>query len=76
MTNDPSLGDVGGVVLGRIKAQTSEKAKLGLATLMWVSRSRPPLEEDALCHGLAVEVGSTDLNTNDFPVTPTLLRCC
>jgi len=76
MTNGPSLEDADGVVLGRIKAQTSEKAKLGLATPMWVSHSRQSLEEDALCHGLAVEVGSTDLNTNNFPVTSTLLRCC
>ena len=62
--------------LGRIKAQGGAKARLGMAALMWISHSKRPLKADELCHALAVEIGSPDLNTEDVPSIGTLLACC
>ena len=62
--------------LGRIKAQGGAKARLGMAALMWISHSKRPLKANELCHALAVEIGSPDLNTEDVPSIGTLLACC
>ena len=62
--------------LGRIKGQGREKARLGMAALMWISHSERPLKADELCHALAAEVGSPNLNTDNVPSIWTLLACC
>ena len=46
MENGLDLGGAYGVTMGRIKAQGGEKARLGMAVLMWISHSRLPLQVD------------------------------
>ena len=70
------LGDAYSVTLARIKAQGAEKARLGMAALMWVSHSQRPLQASELSHALAVEVGSTDLDADNVPSIVTVLSCC
>ena len=47
-----------------------------MAVLMWISHSGRLLQLDELLHGLAVEIGSTDLNAENIPSVETLLSCC
>jgi len=47
-----------------------------MAALMWISHAERPLKADELCHALAVEIGSPDLNTDNLPSIGTLLACC
>ena len=71
--------DLGGAyraTLGRIKAQGGEKARLGMAVLMWISHSRRPLRADELCRALSIRIGSNDIDSDDIPAVPTLLSCC
>jgi len=76
MTHGLGLGDAHSATLGRIKAQGGEKARLGMAALMWISHSERPLKAGELCHALAVEIGSPNLNTDNVPSISTLLACC
>ena len=76
MTDGLGLGDAYGATLGRIKGQGGEKVGLGMATLMWISHAERPLKLDELCHALAVEVGSPNVNTDNVPSIGTLLACC
>jgi len=75
MENGLDLGDADGATLGRIKAQGGEKARLGMAVLMWVSHSRRPLQVDEICHAIAIRIGSNDVNSDDIPAISTLLSC-
>jgi len=75
MTDGVGLGDAYGTTLGRIKAQGGEKARLGMAALMWISHAERPLKADELCHALAVEIGSPGLDTDNIPSIGTLLAC-
>src|ERR1700761_3723587 len=76
MTDGMGLGDAYGATLDRIKGQGGEKARLGIATLMWISHAERPLKPDELCHALAVEIGSPNLNSDNVPSIGTLLACC
>ena len=76
MTYGSGLGDAYGATLGRIKAQGEEKARLGMAALMWLSHAERPLKVDELRHALAVEIGSPNLNDDNVPSIGTLLACC
>ena len=76
MTEGLGLGDAYGATLGRIKGQGGEKARLGMAALMWISHAERPLKSDELCHALAVEIGSPNLNADNVPSIGTLLACC
>ena len=76
MTDGLGLGDAYGATLDRIKRQGGEKARLGMATLMWISHAERPLKADELCHALAVEIGSTNLNSDNVPSIGTLITCC
>jgi len=60
----------------RIKAQEGDRARLGMEALMWISYSERPLNVDEICHALAVEIGSADINTNKVPPIRTVLDCC
>ena len=70
------LGDAYGATLRRIKAQGADKARIGMAVLMWISNSRRPLEADEICHAIAIRIGSNDLNSYDIPAISILLGCC
>ena len=76
MKNGLDLGEAYAAMLGRIKAEGGEKARLGMAVLMWISHSRRPLQVDELCHAIAIRIGSNDLDHDDIPAISTLLDCC
>ena len=76
MTDDLGLGDAYSAALGQIKGQGGEKERLGMAALMWISHAERPLKLDELCHALAVEIGSPNINSDDIPSIGTLLACC
>jgi len=61
--------------IGRIKAQEGDRARLGMTALMWISHSMRSLKVDEICHVLAVEIGSTDINPNNVPSIGTVLAC-
>ncbi|RPB03087.1 hypothetical protein L873DRAFT_1671228, partial [Choiromyces venosus 120613-1] len=73
MTNGLGLGDVYEAAMERIRAQSKDKARLGIATLMWVSHSEYPLKVDDLQHAIATEKGSTELNKSDISSFKTIL---
>jgi len=74
--NSLDLGGAYEAMLGRVKAQGGEKARLGVAVLMWISHSRRPLLVDEICHALAIRVGSNDFDNDDIPAASILLSCC
>jgi len=76
MKNGLDLGGAYGATLRRIKAQGGEKARLGMAVLMWVSHSRRPLQVHELCHAVAIRIGSNDHNSDDILTLSTLINCC
>jgi len=75
MKNGLDLGGAYGATLRRIKAQSGERARLGMAVLMWVSHSRRPLEAHELCHAIAIRIGSTNHNSDDILTLSTLINC-
>ena len=76
MKNGLDLGGAYEAMLGRIKAQGGEKARLGMAVLMWISHSRRPLQVNEICQAIAIRIGSGDLNSSDIPTISTSLDCC
>jgi len=76
MANGLGLGGAFDATIRRIKAQEGDRARLGMETLMWISHSERPLSVDEICHALAVEIGSTDININNVPSIRTVLGCC
>lgn len=76
ITDGLGLGDMYGTTLERIKAQEGERSRLGITTLMWICHAERPLQVDELCHALAVEIGSTNLNAENVPSVGILLGCC
>jgi len=76
MTDGLGLEDAYGATLVRIKGQGGGRARLGISALMWISHSERPLEANELCHALAVEIGSPNLNADNVPSIGTVLACC
>jgi len=76
MKNGLDLGGAYEGMIGRIMAQGGEKARLGMAAMMWISHSKRPLQVNELCHAIAIRIGSNDLNNDDIPTISTLLDCC
>ena len=76
MTEGLDLKDFYRATIERIKKKGEEKARLGMAALMWISHSERLLQLDELLHAMVVEIGSTDLNTENIPSVGTLLSCC
>jgi len=76
MRDGLGLGDAYAATLERIRIQGGAKAKLAMATLMWVCHSERPLRADELCHALTVEIGSKHFNSDNVPAAETLLACC
>ena len=70
------LEDAYGATIERIKAQSGDKSRLGMETLMWISHAERPLRADELCHALAVQLGSTDFDIDNVPSMQTLMNCC
>jgi len=76
MKDGLGLGGEYGAMIGRIKAQGGERARLGMAVLMWISHSRRPLKVDELCQAIAIRIGSSDLCNDEIPAISTWLSCC
>jgi len=76
MTDGLGLGDAYGATLNRIEGQGGERARLGMAALMWISLAERPLRASELCQALSVEIGSPNLNSDNVPSISTLLACC
>jgi len=70
------LVDAYGATIERIKAQGRGNWRLAMDALMWVSHAERPLMVDELCHALAVELGSTNFNSENVPSMSTLISCC
>jgi len=62
--------------LQRIREQKGDRSRLGMEVLMWVSHAERPLQIDELCHALAVEMGTTDLDPENIRPQGTVLRSC
>ena len=62
--------------LRRIREQRSDRSRLGMEVLMWVSHSKRPLRIDELCHALAIEMGTSDLDNENIPPQDTVLGSC
>jgi len=76
MQNCLDLGGTYRTTLERIKAQGEERAKLGMAALMWISHSLRPLQVDEIQHALAIRIGSNTLDYDNIPGVSTMLACC
>jgi len=76
ITEGLGLEEAYGATLGRIKEQGREKARLGIAALMWTSHEERPLKVNELCHALGAEIGSLGLDRNNVPSIGTLLSRC
>ena len=76
MARGNGLSDAYTATLRRLKEQKGNKSVLGMKVLMWVSYSERPLRTEELCHALAVEIGSSDLDPNNLPALRTLLASC
>ena len=75
MIQGRGLRDAYSASLARIKAQKGSKSRLGMEALMWLSHSERPLNANELCHALGVEIGSTNLDSQNIPAIETLLGC-
>lgn len=72
MTGGLGLGNANGAALGRINGR-KEPRRLGIITLMWISRPEGPLTPDELRHALPVKVGSPNFNSDNPPSIRALL---
>ena len=75
MIQGNGLRDAYSATLTRIKGQKGSKSRLGMEALMWLSHSEQPLKAHKLCHALGVEIGSTDMNSQNIPAIETVLGC-
>jgi len=62
--------------LQRIREQKGDRSRLGMEVLMWVSYAKRPLRIDELCHALAVDIQSTDLEPENVRPPDTVLGSC
>ena len=75
MSSGRDAGDGYTSTLERIRAQKGDRARLGMEAIMWVAYSERPLQPEELCQALGVEIGSTDLNSDNAPSIRTILNC-
>ena len=75
-TTGVDLDSVYSQTLQRIKEQKGDRSRLGMEVLMWVSYTERPLQIDELCHALAVDMQSTDLDSEKIPPQDTVLASC
>jgi len=75
-TTGVALDSVYVQTLQRIREQRGDRSRLGMEVLMWVSHSERPLKIDELCHALAVDIESTDLDPENLRPQSTVLGSC
>ena len=76
MARGNGLNDAYTATLTRLTGQKGNKSVLGLKVLKWVLYSERPLRADELCHALAVDMGSQDLDLTNIPALRPLLSSC
>ena len=76
MARGNGLSDAYTATLTRMKGQKGTKSVIGLKVLKWVLYLEWPLRAEELCHALAVEMGSRDLDSKKVPALRTLLSSC
>jgi len=76
MARGNGLSDAYTATLARLQGQKGNKAAVGFKVLKWVLYSERPLRAEELCHAIAVEMGSRDLDPKNIPVLRTLLSSC
>ena len=76
MTSGLGLDGTYAATLDRIKGQGKGKSALGMAALMWISRSERPMHIGELCDALAIEIGSRGMDCDNIPSEKTLLGSC
>ena len=76
MTSGLGLDGAYDATLDRIKGQGKGKSALGMAALMWISRTERPMHIGELCDALGVEIGSRDMDSDNIPSEKTLLASC
>jgi len=70
------LSDAYTETIKRLKSQGGNRSMLGVQVLMWVLYAERPLRAEELCHALGVEIGSADMDPENFPALRTLLESC
>ena len=75
-TTGVGLENVYDQTLQRIREQRSDRSRLGMEVLMWVSHSKRPLRIDEFYHALAIEMGTSDLDQENIPPQDTVLGSC
>ena len=75
-TTGVDLDNVYAQTLQQIRDQKGNRSKLGMEVLMWISHAERPLRIDELCHALAVDMESTDLDRENIPPQDTVLGSC
>ena len=75
-TTGVGLDSVYAQTLQRIREQRGGRSQLGMEVLMWVSYAERPLRVDELCHALAVDLQSTDVDRDNIRPQDTVLGSC
>ena len=75
MVNGLGLQEAYNTTLDRIRQQGRGKSNLGMATLMWVSRSERPMNWKELRHALGVDLDAGEFTIDNVPSVRTVLGC-
>ena len=75
-TTGVDLDSVYAQTLQRIREQKGGWSRLGMEVLMWVSHAERPLLIDELCHALAVDLQSTDMDPEGIRPQDTVIGSC
>ena len=75
-TAGADLGSVYDQTLERIRKQEDGRSNLGMGVLMWVSHAERPLRIDELCHALAVDTETMDLDPGNIRPQETVIGSC
>ncbi|KAI1331250.1 ankyrin repeat-containing domain protein [Xylariaceae sp. FL0255] len=63
-------------VMDRIESQTTDQIELAQQVLLWISCAKRPLTTVELQHALAVEVGTHDIDPDNFPRIEDMISVC
>ena len=75
-TTGADLDSVYDQTLQRIRKQKGDRSRLGMEVLMWVSHAERPLRIDELCHALAVDTETIDLDSENIRPQETVIGSC
>jgi len=75
MASGFGLHDAYNTTLDRIRQQDGSKSRLGMAALIWISRSEQPLQWEELRHALGVDLGAGVFTIDNIPSIRTVLGC-